>query len=303
MDRKKVIRILANILYTTIMVVIEIFLAIKRAIESVFIFFKNNWIYLVWFSFYFTLFWIITDGISSVFYFVSIPLALSPIAEEIWRLVSGVRPLRVRTERQRLLPLFKEVYTGARKADPRLSKRIRLYIKEDMTINAFAFGRSTLVLTRGSIELLDDECLQGLMAHELGHFSCKHTQAILITMVGNLPMTILNRKLADIKNHYSCTGTRKTLIAGIFIIFFDFLYYICRALEFIGELILMYSRREHEYNADWFALHSGFGEELRNVLKEIYSVSISKPETVREQLKSTHPHITRRIEELETVII
>jgi len=237
-----------------------------------------------------------------VFYAVTLTLAFTRFAESIWRVVMGVRPLRLKSEKARLLPLFKEVYIGAVTANPKLPKHNELYIKEDMTINAFAFGKSTLVLTRGSIELLSDECLKGLMAHEFGHFSYRHTEAILLTMVGTLPMTFINKKLNDLKNHFNMSGNRRTLITGIFIIFFDFIYYIFRALEFIGELILMYSSRENEYTADKFARKSGFGRELTNVLLEIYSVSISKPESVREQLKSTHPHITLRIKELEKFV-
>jgi len=54
-----------------------------------------------------------------------------------------------------------------------------------MTINAFAFGKSTLVLTRGSLELLNDDCLKGLIVHEFGHFSHRDTEAILLTTVSN----------------------------------------------------------------------------------------------------------------------
>ena len=38
------------------------------------------------------------------------------------------------------------------------------------------------------------------------------------------------------------------------------------------------------------------------MLLEIYSVSISKPQSVKEQLKSTHPDITLRIERLEEAL-
>ena len=57
------------------------------------------------------------------------------------------------------------------RTDPQLSRKIRLYIQEDMSVNAFVFGKKTLVLTRGSVALLSDDCLKGLMAHEFGHFA------------------------------------------------------------------------------------------------------------------------------------
>jgi len=275
------------------------FNSIKRIVLS---FLKSNWIYLAWFSFYFILVMFLTRGVGILFYLVTVPLALSVLAERVWRLVSGVRPLRLKSEKERLLPLFKEVYQGAVKANPDLSKRIRLYIKEDMTINAFAFGKNTLVLTRGSILLLNDECLKGLMAHEFGHFSHRHTEAILISMVGNLPITFIIRKLTDIKNYFESRKSKASIITFVFKTVFDVVYYLFKVLDFIGDLILMYSSRGQEYSADGFAVTSGFGEELAGALIEIYEVSISKPQSVREQLKSTHPHITLRIERLEKAI-
>jgi len=281
---------------------IYIYIVAQNTLKVAMSFLKSNWIYLAWFLFYAILFTFITRGLALVFYMISVPIALSPIAEKVWRSVSGVRPLRLRVEKERLLPLFKEVYEGAVKSNPNLFKGIKLYIKEDMTINAFAFGKSTLVLTRGSIMLLSDECLKGLIAHEFGHFSHRHTEAILIAMIGNLPLMFIIRKLTDVKNHFNNSENKGTLITGIFALFFDLIYYLFKGLEVIGDLVLTFCSREHEYVADEFAFKSGFGQELTDALSEIYNVSISKPQSVREQLRSTHPHITLRIEELEAVI-
>lgn len=281
---------------------LKIIKPIKSIVISVIIFIKNNWIYIVWLLFYVALFGFITRGISMFFYLITVLLAFSQYAEGLWRMVMGVRPLRIRSEEKRLLPLFNEVYAGAISTNPKLSEDIELYIKEDMTINAFAFGKNTMVLTRGSIEQLNDEGLKGLMAHEFGHFSYRHTEALLLSMVGNLPISFVGRKLADIKNRYSSNLMRRTLFTGIFIVFFDLIYYIFRSIEFVGELILMYSSREHEYIADDFACKSGFGKETRDVLKTVYGMSVSEPGSVREQFKSTHPHITLRIQELERFV-
>jgi len=259
---------------------------------------KNNLAYLVWFLFYVLLFSFLTTGIALIFYLITVPLAFSASAENLWRKVTGVRPLRLKSEKERLLPLFKEVYQGAVRANPKLPKSIKLYIKEDMTINAFAFGKATLVLTRGSLELLNDECLKGLIAHEFGHFSHKHTEALLLFSVANLPMTFIVGKLTDAKNYFD-NSKRRSLILGSLC---NFLYYLFKGIAFIGDLILMRSSRKNEYTADKFSVRSGFGKDLTDVLIEIYGVSISKPQSVKEQLRSTHPHITLRIEQLERVI-
>ena len=259
---------------------------------------NSNWIYVAWFFFYFILFSVGTGGIAIILYLITVPIAFSPLAEKLWRKVSGVRPLRLKSEKERLLPLFKEVYVGAVRANPNLSRGIKLYIKEDMNINAFAFGKSTLVLTRGSLVLLNDNCLKGLMAHEFGHFSNRDTEAVLLATVSNFFMSFVISKLTDLKNRFD-SENKGGFIAGLYKILF---YYPFKAIESVGELILMHRCRQNEYQADSFALNSGFGKDITDVLIEIYGVSFSKPQSVKEQLKNTHPHITLRIERLETAL-
>jgi Zn-dependent protease with chaperone function len=258
---------------------------------------KNNWAYLVWFAFYVFLFSVLTGGIALFFYIVTVPLALMPIAEKLWRKVTDVRPLVIKSEKDRLLPLFEEVYQGAVGTNPKLSRKIKLYIVDDMTINAFAFGKSTLILTRGSIMLLSDECLKGLMAHEFGHFSYRHTDALLLFTVANLPMSFIIRKLTNFRNNKDNRENRGSIVTGVL----DTMYYFFKTIDFVGELILTHFSRRGEYMADKFSSICGFGEELANVLREIYSVSINKPQSIKERLRSTHPQITKRIERLEDI--
>lgn len=255
---------------------------------------KNNWAYVGWFLFYFIIFTVFTGGVALIIYIISVAIAFSPIAEELWRRVSGIRPLRLKSEKERLLPLFAEVYLSAITANPQLPKIINLYIKEDMSINAFAFGKGTLVLTRGSIEQLDDACLKGLIAHELGHFAHRDTEAVLLATVSNFFMSFVFSKLTDFVNRHD-SGFFVTLIKILF-------YYPLKAINFIGDLILMRKSRQNEYRADMFAYKSNFGKELADVLIKIYSIAIENPKSVKEQLKATHPHITLRIEQLEKVI-
>jgi len=258
---------------------------------------KGNGAYVRWFLFYFFFFTFFTAGIAVPVYIITVMIAFSKTAEKLWRKVSGVRPLRLKSEKSRLLPLFKEVYTGAFEADPNLSKGIKLYIKEDMNINAFAFGRETLVLTRGSLELLNDDCLKGFIAHEFGHFSHGDTKAILLATVSNYFMSKTIVRLTDRVNRYEAenrSGFIAWIVKGIYRLF--------KAIDFIGEAILQRTSRRNEYYADSFALKSGFGEDLAKVLNEIYSISGSKPQSVKEQFKSTHPDITLRIERLEMAL-
>jgi len=75
-----------------------------------------------------------------------------------------------------------------------------------------------------------------------------------------------------------------------------------RFFEFVGDLILMYHIRSQEYSADTLALKWGYGEELAGVLIQIYQISLEKPKSIGEMIRSTHPPITKRIEQLETIL-
>jgi len=268
---------------------------------------NNVWAYFFWYVFYFALFWLILGAnmrsfwIVLIFYAISISFAFSRLAEELWRNVTGVRPLRLRKEKIRLLPLFEEVYADVIKADKHLSKEIKLYIKEDMDINAFAFGKETLVLTRGSIELLNDECLKGLIAHEFGHFSNYDTTTSLLMSVGNFYFSVLIAILERIKNFVD-RKKKGSIVLILFKALLDCVYWIFRGIQFLSDFSLTVTRREQEYSADEFAVKSGFGEELAEVLNEIYSTSFSEPQSIKEQLKSTHPPITIRIERVENAV-
>ena len=267
---------------------------------------NSNFAYVIWFLFYFLLFWLILGASLTSFlivagiYLVSIAIAFSPLAEALWRNMCGVRPLRIRSEKIRLLPLFKEVYQGAVKVNPDLSGGIKLYIQEDMDINAFAFGTTTLVITRGSIELLSDECLKGLLAHELGHFSNYDTVAVLLSSIGNFLMSFPLKILSNIKRRLDAETTG--ILASIILIPVYLLYIVFKAIDSIGNLILLHINRQNEYRADAFAMQSGFCSEITNALIELYQMAIHKPKSIKEQLKSTHPHITLRIERLEKVL-
>jgi len=217
------------------------------------------------------------------------------VSERLWRWVSGIRPLRIRAEKERLIPLFEEVYSAYPKNRKRNHTRnIKLYIQESMSINAFAFGRETLVLTKGSIDLLSDEALKGLIAHELGHFHNYDTMGALFAYVANLPMSLLMKKLRQ---------KDSTLNDGLIKFLFSIIYSFFRLIEFTSDLIIMHHSRKQEYKADMLALKCGYGEELAGVLIQLYQISMEKPKSIGEMIRSTHPPITKRIERLETCCI
>lgn len=251
----------------------------------------KSWSYIVWFVFHLFLFGMLTGGLIMPVYIIFFLVAFMPVSEKLWRWSIGIRPLRLKAERDRLIPLFDEVYSAYRHEEMvKHTENIKLYIQESMSINAFAFGRETLVLTKGVVDLLSDEDIKGLIAHELAHFHHYDTMGALFTYVANFPMSLLMKKLRQIDS---------TLGDGIAKFFFNIIFGFFRLIEFVGELILMSHSRKQEYVADMSALKWGYGEELAGMLIHLYQLSMEKPKSIREMIKMTHPPITKRIEQLE----
>lgn len=65
------------------------------------------------------------------------------------------------------------------------------------------------------------------------------------------------------------------------------------------DLILMIKSRKDEYKADNFALENGYGSELVEVLYTFKKLDLGYKPTLMERLKSSHPHLDKRIARLE----
>lgn len=264
----------------------------------------HNWSYFLWFLFYFILFWLIFGASSKAFiylliiYGVSIGISLTSFGEGLFRVIYGVRHLRTEQENELLMPIFNEVYENAKKVDEHIFNKVEIFILDTMEINAFASGRSTLVITRGSIELLNQEALYGLVAHEFGHFSNYDTVALLIATIGNITLTIFIKIVTLIT--YSAgkfmPNEDKTFIVNLICKILDLVQ---KIILFIGDMILMPVSRKSEFKADHFAYQCGYGDELLYALKQFNMLSINEPQRFIEQLRSTHPPLSERIASLE----
>jgi len=257
--------------------------------------FMNNWTYIAWFLFYVLLFGVLTMGLILPFYAVFFLIAFFPFSEQLWRKVSGIRPLRLRQEKDRLYSLLEEVKAEATDLEINISQDIDLFIQESRDINAFAFGRSTLVLTKGSIDMLNDEQIKGLIAHELGHFAFRDTTVSLFFLVANFPMSFLMAQFYKIEKKLDDND-------NFFKFFFSLFFGIFKMIDFTANLMTRYQDRQKEYRADYFAFKIGFGNDLANVLIEVYQISMEKPSSIKQIVDATHPHITKRIEKLENLL-
>lgn len=96
------------------------------------------------------------------------------------RLATGSKPLE-RTENKRVYNLLENLCISQGMTMP------KLFIIEDDSLNAFASGidhRSfSISLSRGIINKLDDEELEGVIAHELSHIKNRDVRVLIITII------------------------------------------------------------------------------------------------------------------------
>ncbi len=238
-----------------------------------------------------------------VIYEVFVTLALSPIGEMIFRLINGCKKISNPVMSNRLMSLFNEVYEKAKLKDPDLSEKIKLYIVDQSYPNAFALGRNTVCITSGLLYLNDDE-IKGIFAHEFAHLLNKDTDITLFIYVGNLIasiMFLILRVVLFIISFFlgSMTRRRNSAARGfVLAATLDLIYAAIVGLYTkLGILLVNYSSRNHEFEADKFAYDLGYGRELRDALTELQGENV-KPSGFVANLMSTHPETYLRIEKL-----
>jgi len=275
-------------------------------------FIYSNLACIIWFGLYFTIAWQIAGGglngfiIVAVIYGVSMTIALSPLGEIILQILQGCREPATEQEINYLLPIFEEVYEDAKEMNPSLNKKIKIYVMDEMYVNAFAMGRKTVIVTRGAMETLTADELKGLIAHEFGHMNYGHTKALLLTLIGNFFFSVIVWVLRLI--------LRILLIICSIVANFNFLGIGFGILTFIvkiivevatfvfvqvGDIILAMNSRETETQADTFAYDIGYGKELTSCMYLLQKISMGAKLKLSERIKASHPHLAYRIQHLE----
>ena len=273
-------------------------------------FLKENVLYIIWFMINLALGWLVLGAnltalwLVCVIYAFSIGIALCPLGEWLLRLIEGCRQVSTRREQEYLHPIFEEVYENAKQVKPELNNNIKLYIVDEMYVNAYAIGRKTIAVTQGAIETFSQEELKGIIAHEFGHMAYGHTKALLLTVIGNMLFTcivVFLRIIMMIIQVLTCAfsggnGIISTILNIMFKTSFELSLFVFINL---GEIILAMNSRKNEYKADEFALEAGFGEELKESLYILQKISMQGKMSLSERIKASHPHTAKRIEHLE----
>jgi len=148
----------------------------------------------------------------------------------------------------------------------------KIYMMEDPAINAFATGRkpetASIAVTRGAVEKLTNEELEGVIAHELSHIKNYDIRfmmlvAVLVGAIGILSNIFLRTRLIGRSRNDRDNGNLGVifLIIGIVLAILS---------PIIAEMIKLAISRRREYLADASgALLTRYPEGLANALEKI----------------------------------
>ena len=191
------------------------------------------------------------------------------------------------------------------------TKKYRLRIEEEMSINAYATGHHTIVVSKGSLAELTQEELTAVIAHEMGHLTSRDGIAIMAYVCATYVPRQLSFILKLLIKFIAAIGIAGGLVGLIFLAllfawFHLFLYLLSAialvlligVLERIFRYLWLLNSRYMEYRQDAFAHQLGFGSELRISLLKIIG---NTPQKVSffDMLASSHPIIHNRIRRLE----
>jgi len=158
----------------------------------------------------------------------------------------------------------------------------RIAISPDPTPNAFVFGRTskgaTLAVHQGLLQRLNEDEIEGVIGHELGHV--KHRDFIVVTMISAIPLVayLIARAVlwGGYASGYSRRGSGKNNNAGVLIIIavVAYLVYILTTL-----LALRLTRLRESYADAYSAFLTQRPRELESALTKIaYGLSIAPGE-------------------------
>ncbi len=254
---------------------------------------------------------------SVVMYAIGIAVSFSPVGDWFVRFKNGCIKTEGHEQRERINRLFNEVLKKARKVDPSLSTKIRIFIKESDEINAFAYGRKTVCITTALLDRSDDE-IKGVMAHEIGHISNHDTELLQVVNVANVYVTLYGLAIGAIvlfyKGAIKAIGWIFTIFAGSLgealmafftKVFIDIvLTVIITAATFLwtalGNILVKESMRHNEFAADRFACSLGYAKPYIMLLNEmrLEENKLTKFRKVVAYMSTDHPSAESRLKEL-----
>ena len=228
---------------------------------------------------------------------------------------------RADTQEQMLLNVVDEMAIASGITAP------TVYILDDSAINAFAAGLTlddaVIGVTRGTIEKLNREELQGVIAHEFSHIfngDMRLNLQLTATLHGILLIGLIGRfilRAMSRTSHHSRSSSNKKGNGGLYLLVLGGgLMVIGYVGTFFGSIIKANVSRKREYLADATAVqYTRYPQGISGALKKIayYSSKLQSPSaetyshlyfaegvsTFFSSLMATHPPLNDRIKKIE----
>lgn len=231
------------------------------------------------------------------------------------RMATGSRPL-ARTENKRVYNLVENLCLS------RGMKLPKIYIIEDDSLNAFASGINertfSVTFSRGIIDKLDDDELEGVIAHELSHIRNRDVRLMIISIIFvGIFAFIAEMAFRSLRFGALSRGNKKDSGAGILVVI------VVSAICYLIALLLRFGiSRSREYMADAgaaemtrkpYALASALRKISQDPLieavenRDVAQLFIENPQQEERKfsfsnLFATHPPIQKRIELLDQFV-
>lgn len=281
---------------------------IERSIHFIFLFWKNNPIYLFCSLFYYVISSLLLGGTAKSFlivlviYAISLIIGFSSLGEKLLRLLNRVRPLETKRETEYLQPLFDEVYLRA-KGKFKMLRSIEVCVIDNMTVNAMALGRRTIAITKGALQTFTEEELKAVIGHEIAHLVHGDTMATMYAIIGNgifsvfvLVARLFLLLLDWVQNTFNGKRGFLSILMLLLKLYFDFSIWI---LNFGLQVILSINSRKNEFKADMFSYVIGYNSDMIEALYLLEKISLGDNSTIIQKMIASHPRITLRIKNLE----
>ena len=174
-------------------------------------------------------------------------------------------------------------------------------------LNAYACGGHVVVVSTGALDLLPDDELRGVLAHELGHHLGLHTVALTVTHWLSLPIIALARigflleqlafAAADVLARRS---TALALVGRILSTLLQVLAWAFLATVLIAGRIGDWLGRSSEFAADERAIEMGYGRHLAMALRRVHAMErVGAADGPRPRAISSHPSAVLRTARIE----
>lgn len=207
-------------------------------------------------------------------------------------------------EHSELFNLFESVHSTAMASKSFVPTRIKLFRSESDQINAFAYGRNRVCITKGMEMLVSQghyDIAKGIIAHEIGHLANRDTTALQIASVCNsfllylvlIPLNISGRILEMISLGIPLAGPIVSLFGN------QIQSWCENAVRWLFGFTMRIARvaggRKDENRADAFAAECGYGEGL------VRFFSLYDPESGGGF--DEHPKMRKRIENIRRYMV